>query len=178
MERWARQFILFMMATFASTVVCYAGATVGDRLQYNRDIRPILLENCFACHGPDSAARKANLRLDRRDAAIQAGAIRPGKPDQSEAIRRILSTDADEAMPPRSTKKVLTAAQKEMLARWIREGAEYQAHWSFIPPTRPPLPPVKDAKWVRNPIDAFILAKLESAGLKPAPEADRRTLAR
>jgi len=178
MERWAQQFTLFVTATFASSVVCFAGTTVGDRLQYNRDIHPILLENCFACHGPDSAARKANLRLDRRDVATKAGAIHPGKPEQSEAIRRILSSDADEAMPPRSTKKTLTAAQKELLARWIREGAEYQAHWSFIAPTRPPLPPVKDAKWVRNPIDAFVLSKLEAAGLKPAPEADRRTLAR
>jgi hypothetical protein len=146
--------------------------------EYNRDVRPILAENCFACHGPDSAARKAKLRLDVRDEAIKAGAILPGKPDESEALRRILSDDAGERMPPPKTKKTLTPAQKELLKQWVTAGAEYQKHWSLIAPTRPPLPAVKDGAWVRNPIDRFILAKLEAAGLKPAPEADRRTLAR
>jgi hypothetical protein len=146
--------------------------------EYNRDIRPILAENCFACHGPDSAARKAKLRLDVRDEAVKAGAIVPGKPDESEAVRRVLTEDGDELMPPPKTKKTLTKGQKELLRQWIAVGAEYQKHWSLIAPTRPPLPAVKDKGWVRNPIDNFILAKLEAAGLKPAPEADRRTLAR
>ncbi len=181
MTRSARQFTLAVL-TLAAVAVVSSRAQAAEKLQYNRDIRPILVENCFTCHGADSAARKASLRLDKRDDAVQHGAVKPGKPDESEMIRRICSKDADESMPPKATKKVLSAAQKEMLARWIREGAAYQPHWSFIPPTRPATPPVnntvKNANWVHNPIDAFILARLDAAGLEPAPEADRRTLAR
>ena len=147
-------------------------------LEYNRDIRPILAENCFACHGPDSASRKAGLRIDRRDDAIEGKAIVPGKPEASDMITRINSSDAKELMPPAKSHKKLTPAQKETLKKWIAEGAEYQPHWSFIPPTRPKAPAVQDKAWVRNPIDAFVLAELEKRGLKPAPEADRRTLAR
>jgi hypothetical protein len=163
----------------AALVLLAAPATrAAAPVEYNRDVRPILSENCFACHGPDSAARKASLRLDRRDDAVKAGALVPGKPDESEMIRRILSTDPKESMPPRKTKKSLTSAQKDLLQRWVASGAEYQAHWSFIAPKRPALPAVKNAGWVRNPIDAFILHKLEEQGLQPAAEADRRTLAR
>lgn len=151
----------------------------GDRsVEYNRDIRPILAENCFACHGPDSASRKADLRLDQRDAAVKAGALTPGDLDGSELIQRIHSDDRDEVMPPPSTKKTLTAQQKQLLKRWVESGAEYQPHWSLIAPKRPEPPAVKNESWVRNPIDRFVLAKLEAAGLAPAPEADRRTLAR
>ena len=153
-------------------------ARAADKLEFNRDIRPILAENCFACHGADSAARKSDLRLDKRDAAVEYGAIVPSNTDDSLVVGRIFSSDAEEVMPPPSTKKSLTDAQKETLKRWIAEGAEYQPHWSFIPPTRPAVPAVKNAAWVKNPIDAFILAKLEGVGLSPAPEADRRTLAR
>ncbi|HSQ58113.1 MAG TPA: c-type cytochrome domain-containing protein, partial [Gemmata sp.] len=141
------------------------------KLQYNRDIRPILAENCFACHGPDSAARKKDLRIDQFDAAVEAGAIVPGKPEKSEMVRRIFADERDGMMPPAKSHKKLTTAQKELLKRWIAEGAEYQQHWSFIAPVRPKVPDVRDKAWVRNPIDAFILAKLEAAGLKPAPEA-------
>lgn len=148
------------------------------KVQYNRDVRPILSDNCFACHGPDSAARKADLRIDNREDALKAEVIVPGKPDKSSLIERILSGDKSEVMPPHKTNKKLTAAQKETLKRWIAEGAEYEAHWSFIPPNRPPLPVVKNEAWVRNPIDRFVLARLEAEGLTPAPEADRRTLAR
>ena len=147
-------------------------------IEYNRDIRPILAENCFACHGPDSAARKAELRIDRRDDAVAMKAIVPGKPAESELIRRIFSKESFEQMPPPKSHKTLKPEQKELLKKWIAAGAEYQPHWSFIAPTRPKLPAVKDKGWVRNPIDNFVLAKLEAAGLKPAPEADRRTLAR
>ena len=147
-------------------------------LEYNRDIRPILAENCFACHGPDSAARKGELRLDKREAAVEKKAVVPGKVSESELIKRILSLDADEVMPPVATKKKLTVAQKDVLTRWVEQGAEYQQHWSFLAPTRPTLPDVKNEAWVKNPIDRFVLAKLEAAGLSPAPEADRRTLAR
>lgn len=154
-------------------------AVVGqEQLRYNRDVRPILADACFACHGPDSAARQADLRLDQREAAIEMGAIAPGEPDDSEMIRRILSSDPDEIMPPPDSHKELTAAQKEGLRRWVAEGAEYQRHWAFIPPQRPELPEVKNAGWVRNPIDQFVLAQVEAAGLEPAPPADPRTLAR
>jgi hypothetical protein len=154
------------------------GGRAADGIEYNRDIRPILAENCFTCHGPDSASRKAGLRLDQRHAAVKAEAIVPGKPDDSELVQRIFSTVKRERMPPAATKKELTTAQKDLLKRWIARGAEYQPHWSFIAPKRPALPTVKDTGWVRNPIDRFILAELEKRGLRPAPEADRRTLAR
>jgi hypothetical protein len=153
-------------------------ARASDKLEYNRDIRPILAENCFACHGPDSAARKAGLRLDRRDDAIQMEAIVPGDPGKSGLVERIFADDAKQLMPPPKTTKKLTQAQKELLKRWVAEGAEYQPHWSLIVPKRPPLPQVQNLPWVRNPVDYFILAELEKRGLQPAPEADRRTLAR
>jgi cytochrome c553 len=165
------------LATLGLALALTAPATAG-KLEYNRDVRPILAENCFACHGPDSAARKADLRLDRRDDAIKAEAINPGHPEKSALVERIHSADKSEMMPPPKTKKSLTEAQKAVLKQWIAEGAEYQLHWSFIPPVRPALPAVKNEAWVRNPIDRFVLAKLEAAGLTPAPEADRRTLAR
>jgi len=149
-----------------------------SRLSFNRDIRPLLVENCFSCHGADSAARKADLRLDQRDAAIEHGAITPGDPDSAAILDRIYDDDPAEVMPPPSLNKVLSAEQKEMLKRWVAEGAEYEPHWSFIPPVRPALPTVKQEAWIRNPIDQFVLARLEAEGLTPAPEAERRTLAR
>ncbi len=165
--------VALMAAAVAATSVRAA-----DRLEYNRDVRPILAENCFACHGPDSAARKADLRLDRRDDAIKSKAYVPGKPDDSRLVERITSEMTSRRMPPPKTGKKLTDAQKETLARWIAEGAEYQPHWSMIAPKRTPPPAVKDAAWVRNPIDNFVLAGLEKEGLSPAPEADRWTLGR
>lgn len=152
-------------------------------IDYNKDIRPILAENCFSCHGPDSAARKGNLRLDRFDDAIlprkeSHPAIVPGKPDDSEVVHRIFATDDDDRMPPVKTKRTLDSRQKEALKQWIASGAKYQAHWSFIPPVKSEVPEVKNKEWVQNPIDAFILARLENEGLQPAPEADRATLVR
>jgi hypothetical protein len=155
-----------------------AAQAAPGKLEYNRDVRPILAENCFACHGPDSAARKADLRLDVRDMAMEGEAIIPGRPEKSTLVERVFSTSKSEVMPPHKTNKKLTDAQKAVLRQWIAEGAEYQPHWSFIPPTRPTPPAVKNQKWVKNPIDRFVLARLEAAGLAPAPEADRRTLAR
>lgn len=149
-----------------------------EKLKYNRDIRPILAENCFACHGPDSASRKANLRLDRREVAIETKAIAPGDAKNSGVIERIFSDDPEVIMPPPVTHKKLSAAQRETLKQWIAQGAEYQPHWSFMAPARPQPPKVKNTAWVRNPIDAFVLARIESEGLQLAPEADRRTLAR
>jgi mono/diheme cytochrome c family protein len=146
---------------------------------YNKDVRPILVDTCFACHGPDSASRKADLRLDRFADATAMGAIVAGKPDDSQLIARILSTDPDEVMPPPSTKKKLTPEQIETLKQWIAAGAQYEQHWSLIPPKMPEVPQVeKPAFPLRNAIDHFILTSLNAAGLTPAPEADRRTLAR
>ncbi|XZE46557.1 DUF1553 domain-containing protein [Pirellulaceae bacterium SH467] len=147
-------------------------------IQYNRDIRPILTENCFACHGPDANKRAADLRLDVRDQAIAGGALVPQSADESELWKRIISTDADSVMPPPESHKSLTEKQKELLRQWISEGAEYQSHWAFIPPKKPELPHVRNGGWVRNPIDRFILAELERRGMEPSPEADMRSLIR
>lgn len=176
-----KQSTRFISTFCAASIAVFAvsgSVKAGEPLEYNRDIRPILANACFACHGPDSAARQADLRLDQRETAIDMGAIEPEDPDASEMIRRVLSSDRDELMPPPETKKSLNAAEKERLVRWIREGAEYELHWSLIPPERPQPPAVGNAGWVRNPIDSFVAFKLESLGLQPAPEADRRTLAR
>ena len=152
-------------------------------LSFNRDIRPILSENCFYCHGQDPNKRKAGLRLDVRADALKPAeseevAIVPGKPDVSALVARVFSTDKDEHMPPPKSNRVLTAEQQEKLKRWIAEGAEYEAHWAFVAPVRAALPEVKGADWTRNAIDRFVLARLEREGLPPSPEADRATLLR
>ncbi len=147
-------------------------------IEFNRDIRPILADQCFSCHGPDGNSRKADLRLDQREAVIASGAILPGKASESEVIRRILSSDPDEVMPPPDSHKKLTDEQRKLLQAWVDAGAEYQAHWAFISPTRPDLPEVKQVGWERNPIDRFVLAKLEAHGLSPNPEASLNTLVR
>jgi hypothetical protein len=152
-------------------------------VSFNRDIRPILSDRCFACHGFDAANRESGLRLDLRDAALAGGdsgepAIVPGDPKASLLIQRVSSDKPDEVMPPESLHKPLTPADIELLTRWIEEGAAYEPHWAFIPPTMPGVPPVKDAAWPRTTIDRFVLAKLEASGLLPSPEADRRTLIR
>ena len=155
-----------------------SSAAIAGEVEFNRDIRPILRETCFRCHGPDSGSRKADLRLDKRDDAIKSGAIAPGKLDESELIARILSDDPEEMMPPPAVKKPLDAAQKELLKKWVASGAEYQPHWAFIAPTKVEPPHAADPAWDRNPIDRFLFAKMTEKGFKPAPEADRRTLAR
>lgn len=151
-------------------------------LNYNLDIRPILADNCYACHGPDEKARQAELRLDTKAGAFSEPSgypiIVPGNPDESELYRRIISEDDNYRMPPADFNKTLTPAQVETLAQWMREGATWAEHWAFTTPTRPTPPTVKNGDWVRNPIDAFILARLEANGLTPAQEADKRTLIR
>ena len=163
-------------------VALLGAAQKNSGLAYNRDIRPVLAENCFSCHGTDSASRKAGLRLDHFETATNrlengAVAILPGQPDSSELVRRIFATD-DDQMPPAKINKVLSPAQKELFKRWIAAGAHYEPHWSFIPPVKAPLPKVRNTKWARTPIDAFILARLAAEKLKPNPEADKRTLIR
>ena len=161
-----------------------AAATRPAALHYNADIRPILAENCFACHGSDSASRKAGLRLDRRADALAArdgdpAAIVPGNPSASELLKRIALPDSDPMrMPPATGHKSLTLAQRQTLTRWISEGAVYEPHWAYIAPRRPALPAVKNKTWAKTPIDRFVLARLEANGLSPAAPADRRTLAR
>ncbi|MCH2400576.1 MAG: hypothetical protein MK364_15780, partial [Pirellulales bacterium] len=127
-------------------------------MSFNQRIRPLLSAHCFSCHGPDAASRKADLRLDTRAGALAGKAVVPGEPNQSELIQRINSTDPDVQMPPPATGKTLTVAEKELLTQWIASGAQWQEHWSFITPTRPPLPqPEGILQWGRNPIDHFIL---------------------
>ena len=174
--------VLYPLPRPAAALAEEAAPVRPGKVEYNRDVRPILAENCFACHGADSAARKADLRLDRRDDAVNSGSVVPGKPAESKIIERIHTDEPSERMPPPKTKKSLTAAQKETLRRWVEQGGEYEAHWSFLPVKRPAVPEFpndpKAEAWVRTPIDAFVYAKLKAAGLEPAPEADRRTLAR
>jgi hypothetical protein len=153
--------------------LCWAASAKSlEKVSYNRDIRPILSDNCFACHGPDANKRKAKLRLDIRDEAIKKEAFVPGKPDQSELIRRILADGTDDLMPPENSHKKLTPPQRQLFRRWIAEGAKYEKHWAYIPPEKPEVPAG------RNGIDYLVQKRLKELGLKPSPEADRRTLAR
>ncbi|MFN0050992.1 MAG: DUF1549 domain-containing protein, partial [Planctomycetales bacterium] len=152
------------------------------QVEFNRDIRPLLSDACFQCHGPDSAKRQADLRLDL-EAGAKAdlggrAALVPGDVSQSELYQRLVAEDPVERMPPAKSGKSLTAAQIELIRRWIEQGAPWQAHWSFLPPRRPELPAVSQERWVRANIDRFVLARLEKEGLIPAPEADRTTLIR
>ena len=153
-------------------------ACADESVGYNRTIRPLLAAKCLACHGPDEEERKAELRLDVRESAIDSGAIVPGNPAESELLRRIFSEDPDEQMPPTDSGEVLTAEQREQFRRWISEGAKYERHWAFVPPKRPAIPTISDPQWARNDIDRFVLARLDAADLSPAAEADRYALVR
>jgi mono/diheme cytochrome c family protein len=175
-----------LLATWAIGLAWLLGSAAislaSDRVDYDRDIRPILAENCYACHGPDANARKADLRLDRKEDAFKmlekGAAIVPGDLEASELIQRILEDDPESQMPPPKSGKALTKAQIETLRRWISEGAEWRGHWAFQAPKRPGLPDLVQKDWTRNPIDAFVLKTLEQRGLKPSPEADKISLIR
>ncbi|HKE05888.1 MAG TPA: DUF1553 domain-containing protein [Blastocatellia bacterium] len=148
-------------------------------VDFNREVRPILSDNCFACHGPDENQRKAKLRFDTKEGAFaKPGVITPGESSRSRLYQRISSKDQDSVMPPASSGRKLTEKQIETIRRWIDEGARWNEHWAFIAPKRPEIPKVTNTAWVRNPIDSFILARLEKEGLKPQPEADKTTLLR
>ncbi len=164
--------------TFPTAGASESAAQAAAPLDFNRDIRPILSENCLYCHGQDGNKREADLRLDDREAAISAGAIVPGDPGASVLLERIHSTDADVVMPPPNSNRRLSVDQKKLLDRWIKEGAVYTPHWAFLPPVRPQPPEPKHAAWAKSDIDRFVLAKLEQVGLKPSQEADRATLIR
>jgi hypothetical protein len=171
---------LLLAVNLAGSSALAAG---GGKVEFNRDIRPILSDNCFYCHGPDKNRRKSGLRLDVREEAIKAAksgdtAIVPGDPAKSQLLSRLASTDEEEVMPPPDTHKSVTPAQRELFRRWIEQGAEYQPHWAYITPRRPMVPAVKNASWVKNPIDAFILANLEAKDITPSGEADARVLIR
>jgi len=165
-------------------IACLALAAAAEPVKFNRDIRPIMSDTCFRCHGPDKRARMAGMRLDRREEALKptaSGAIPivPGDADKSAIVQRIFANDPARRMPPKYAEKTLTDAQKETIRRWVAEGAVYEGHWAYQPVKRPPVPEVADAKApIRNPIDNFIQARLAREGLTPSPEADRRTLLR
>jgi hypothetical protein len=173
----AARVMLIVLFTFAGSLAA------ADKVDFQRQIRPLLADKCFACHGSDAEHREGGLRLDQSDSALKGGdsgepAIVPAKPDKSELIRRIFATDESERMPPAESKKELTAADKELLRRWIAAGGEYQAHWAFTAPVKPPVPNGRNGAWPQNDIDRFILAQLEKEGLAPSPPADRTTLLR
>ncbi|MBL8860955.1 MAG: PSD1 domain-containing protein [Planctomycetes bacterium] len=167
----------------ASLAWAGSGSGAAPPPRFGRDVRPILSDRCFACHGPDERTREARLRLDTFEGATAArrggAAIVPGDPDQSLLLERVHAADEDERMPPAASgKRALSDAERETLRAWIAAGAHYEPHWAFVPPVAPPLPAVRDARWPRNAFDHFVLAELEARGLAPSPEADRATLAR
>ncbi|HWE94135.1 MAG TPA: PSD1 and planctomycete cytochrome C domain-containing protein [Tepidisphaeraceae bacterium] len=175
-----------ILGSIGMLLACHFCAAVGlaqsaPAIDFDRDVRPILSENCYACHGPDAKRRKGDLRLDTRDGAFaKAGdkaTIVPGNSAKGELVRRIGAND-DDQMPPTKSGKKLTAAQIDTLRKWVGAGAAWGKHWAYVPPVRPAAPAVKNANWVRNPIDTFVLAKLEEKGLTPSAEADRYTLIR
>ncbi|MEO6741213.1 MAG: DUF1549 domain-containing protein, partial [Chthoniobacteraceae bacterium] len=151
-------------------------------VRFNRDIRPILADICLNCHGPDAKSRKAELRLDSFEGATKehegAKPIVPGKPDESDAIARIFSGDKDEVMPPPKYPRQLSAREKELLKTWVAQGAKYEPHWAYIAPRKAALPVVNDAAWMENPIDRFVLARLEAEKLTHSPQAEKGALLR
>jgi mono/diheme cytochrome c family protein len=169
-----------------------------EKVQFNRDVRPIFSDTCFQCHGPDEKKRKAGLRLDTRDTAVKpaesgAIAIVPGKPDESELIKRLSATDPDDVMPPPRLHKKITSEQVATLKKWIAQGAEYQGHWAFIKPQRPSVPKLAEINlpdanwknaadghgdWSANPVDAFLLKNMAAKGLVPSREATPETIIR
>ena len=156
----------------------------GVSVDFNRDIQPILSENCYHCHGPDAGARKAKLRLDRKEGALGksedgVAIVTPGKPAESELVTRIFSTDPDEVMPTPKSNRKLTDAQRQLLKQWVEQGAVWGEHWAFVVPKRAAVPEVRSqGSGVRNPIDAFVLDRLAKVGLKQAPETDKARLLR
>ncbi|MBI5802418.1 MAG: PSD1 domain-containing protein, partial [Verrucomicrobia bacterium] len=183
MNRSTGHLCLFFCAALSLGGSARAAQRDGGTIHFDRDIRPILSEHCFACHGPDGGKRKAGLRLDTREGLFGSGksgaaAVVPGQPDASELLKRITAADKGELMPPPKTGKHLAAPQVALLRRWIEQGANWSPGWAFTPPQLSPVPAVKLAAWPRSDLDRFILAALEQRGWRPAPEADRVTLIR
>ena len=163
------------LAGFA--MACVRSAAEPASVEFNRDIRPILSDRCFACHGPDASTRKTSLRFDIEEGARTA--FVPGDPSKSELYRRIRSDNNAIRMPPAYLgHDRLPERDIGLIRRWIEQGAQWQNHWSFLPPKRPAIPDGEGNAWAKNPIDRFVLARLEREGLRPQPEADRATLLR
>ncbi|MGH9632236.1 MAG: PSD1 and planctomycete cytochrome C domain-containing protein [Bryobacteraceae bacterium] len=178
--KWFRSQEFFLLS-FLMTAALASGAE--PKVKFNRDIRPIMSDTCFRCHGPDEKARMAGLRLDIREEALKTTKsgvtpIVPGEPDKSAIVERVFSTNPAKLMPPKYAHKELTEEQKNTIRRWVEEGAEYEGHWAYQPVRRPPVPKMEGKQPVRNPIDAFIQDRLAKEGLRPSEEADRRTLLR
>jgi hypothetical protein len=175
-------FGIIFAATLCVSAAANKNAPLPDRIEFNRDIRPILAENCYSCHGPDAGQRKAKLRLDTKDGLFNAikdiHPVVPEHADQSELYRRITTDNADDRMPEPKSGRRLSPRQIALIKRWIDQGARWQGHWAFTPPTRLALPRVQNTSWVRNAIDNFALARMEAEGLKPSPQADKSTLIR
>ena len=174
--------VLLHLAALASALIAAVAAADG-RLDYTRDVRPILAANCFHCHGQDPSHREADLRLDVFEAPNEeisgaAAVIVPGDLEGSELVNRITTDDPEIRMPPAGSGKALKAPEIELLRRWVEQGAEYKKHWAFTAAERPAVPPVRNEAWVRNPIDAFVLHRLEAEGLRPSPPADANALLR
>jgi len=175
-----------MPLALSSAILGLQGANAAEHnnasVDFSRDIRPILSDNCYFCHGPDAESREADLRLDVREGALadlgDYAAIVPGSAAQSEMLIRLTSEDADERMPPPDSGKEVSSEQIELISRWIDQGADWPQHWSFVPPVRSDLPEISDQDWPNNEIDYFVYAQLAANNLKPSPRADRRTLAR
>src|SRR5882724_6358132 len=160
--------LLRAQSILAFLLMTHSSGAATNAVEFNRDVRPILAENCFACHGPDKNQRKAKLRLDVREVAVDREAIIPGKPEQSKLVEHIFSTDPEEVMPPPKTHKTLTTQQKELLKKWIAAGAEYEPHWAYIKPERPRVPLNKTTTWGVNEIDAFVLQVLRTRNIEPS----------
>ncbi|MCC7084208.1 MAG: PSD1 domain-containing protein [Pirellulales bacterium] len=159
--------------------IAFCQAPAAAAIDFNRDIRPVLSENCYFCHGPDKNHREANLRLDDRKVALEMGAVVPGKPNSSSLIARIFSSDPDEQMPPPDSRKRLNDEQKRLLRQWVEEGAIYKRHWAYEPPVRPELQKIQGSELrIQNEIDLLVAARLTKEGLVMSPQADRRTLLR
>jgi hypothetical protein len=179
-------FFVPVLLALGAVSVSVSATVAAESVEFNRDIRPILSDRCFHCHGPDEHERKADLRLDQAGGEEGAyrthkdiTAIAPGSLQNSEAWHRIISDDEDEVMPPPdSHKKALSDREKQLFKRWIEDGAKYEDFWAFVPPTKPEKPAVKNPQWSQQPIDLFVMRKLENEGLQPKERADRRTLIR
>jgi Protein of unknown function (DUF1549)./Planctomycete cytochrome C. len=153
-----------------------AGPGFAGSVEFNRDIRPIFSDKCYTCHGPDKSNRKTKVRFDIEAGA--AGVIVPGDPQKSELVRRVTAENKAVRMPPVYSGVTLTDREIGLIRDWVAQGAVWEKHWSFIPPKRPELPKVARPAWIRNPIDAFVLARLDREGLAPSPEAERAILIR
>ena len=167
----ARRFLPLLLLSGILAAASVAGE-VPEKIEFNRDVRPILSDKCFLCHGPDAGTRKAKLRLDVREDALARGAFVPGKPAESELLLRIASKESDEVMPPPETHKTIAPRERAILERWIAQGAPYQRHWAYEPPVKAAIPAGA------NGVDVLVARRLSELGLKPSPEADRRTLIR